>query len=56
MNSATDPVNEQESLYLTRAGDAERNAEESWDDAMRNSWQSIADSWRALATIATRHY
>jgi hypothetical protein len=55
VNPANDHVNEQTYLYLAKANDAERKAEESWDDSMRDAWQSVADSWRAMATISTRH-
>jgi hypothetical protein len=56
VSSATDHINEQASLYFAKASDAEQKAEESWDDRMRDTWHSLADSWRALATITTKHY
>jgi len=53
VNPTNDHLNEQASLYFARASDAELKAEESWDDHMRDSWQCVADSWRALAAMTT---
>ncbi len=56
MDPADDHVNEQQALYLARAGDAERKAGTSEDDHMRDTWHRIADSWRAQAAITIKHY
>jgi hypothetical protein len=52
MSPLSEHVRTQRNFYLSKADDAERTAQDIRDDSMRDSWRSIAESWRALATIA----